>query len=70
MEIGRAEKDSLIDISHAERNYEMSGSMLQRFGRFSYGNHNAILRANLTEDLDALQQFVTVIQLGNESFVP
>ena len=52
------EDDGLIDISHAERNYEWAGSTQKQFVRFPHGNHNTIFRANLTEYLDALREFV------------
>lgn len=56
------ENDGLIDISHAERNHEWAGSAQKRFVRFSHGNHNTIFRANLTEYMDAVAEFVKGVQ--------
>lgn len=52
------ENDGLIDISHAERNYEWAGSIDKKLVRFPYGNHNTILPANAKEYLDAVRSFV------------
>jgi pimeloyl-ACP methyl ester carboxylesterase len=56
------EDDGLIDISHAERNYECAGSTQKQLLRFPHGNHNTILRANLSEYLAAVGEFVKSIQ--------
>ena len=52
------EDDGLIDISHAERNYQWAGSTQKQLVRFPFGNHNTILQANLKEYLDLLGDFV------------
>ncbi|MGE3777301.1 MAG: alpha/beta hydrolase [Pirellulaceae bacterium] len=41
-----AERDRLIDISHAERNLAWAGSRQKRLVRFPYGDHNSILAWN------------------------
>ena len=55
------EKDGLIDISHAERNFEWAGSEQKQLVRFPHGNHNTIFRANLTEYLEAVRSFVELV---------
>jgi alpha-beta hydrolase superfamily lysophospholipase len=61
------EDDGLIDISHAERNYEWAGSAQKKLIRFPFGNHNTILPANAKEYLDAVREFVRSIQLSDGS---
>ncbi len=56
------EDDGLIDISHAERNYEWVGSTQKQLVRFPHGNHNTILRANLTEYMATVGAFVKIVQ--------
>lgn len=56
------EDDGLIDISHAERNYEWAGSTQKQLVRFPNGNHNTILRANLTEYLATVNDFVKSVR--------
>ncbi|APZ93319.1 alpha/beta hydrolase [Fuerstiella marisgermanici] len=56
------EEDGLIDISHAERNYEWSGSSQKQLVRFPNGNHNTIFRANLTEYMNAVADFMRSVQ--------
>ncbi|MCA9069633.1 MAG: alpha/beta hydrolase [Planctomycetaceae bacterium] len=58
------ENDGLIDISHAERNYQWAGSIDKRLVRLTYGNHNTILFANAKEYLDAVGTFVKNITSG------
>lgn len=57
-----AEQDTLIDISHAERNYDWSASSSKRLVRFPSGDHNSILQANRIEYLKALKEFVNLVQ--------
>jgi alpha-beta hydrolase superfamily lysophospholipase len=52
------ENDGLIDISHAERNYEWSSSTQKRVVRFPKGNHNTIFRANMNPYISAVKEFV------------
>lgn len=52
------ENDGLIDISHAERNYEWSSSTQKRLMRFQKGNHNTIFRANMNQYIAAVKEFV------------
>jgi len=52
------ENDGLIDISHAERNFEWAGSTQKQLVRFPNGNHNTILPANVEEYLSTLKEFV------------
>ena len=56
------ENDGLIDISHAERNFEWAGSEQKKLVRFPFGNHNSILPANVQEYLDAVRSFVELVR--------
>lgn len=56
------EVDGLINMSHAERNFEWAGSTQKQFVRFPNGNHNTIFRANLTDYMDALKKFVDAVR--------
>ena len=56
------ENDGLIDISHAERNYEWAGSKQKRLVRFSKGNHNTIFQANMNKYVAAVKEFVEGLQ--------
>jgi len=53
-----AGNDSLIDISHAERNHEWAGGSQKRLLRFPQGDHNTIMARNETEYFEAIGQFV------------
>ena len=53
------EYDGLIDISHAERNYEWAASEQKRLLRFPFGNHNTIM--GMTGDTVGHAMFVTVL---------
>lgn len=53
-----AENDSLIEISHAERNFEWAGSEQKQFVRFPVGSHNSIFPANADKYLEAVKGFV------------
>ena len=57
------EDDGLIDISHAERNYEWAGSTQKQLVRLPNGNHNTILRANLKEYMATVGNFVKSVQM-------
>ena len=52
------EHDNLVDISHAERNYQWSASQQKKLVRFSDGDHNSIMEWNQREYFKALQDFV------------
>lgn len=54
------ENDGLIDISHAERNYEWAGSPIKKLIRFRSGNHNTIMRTNHRSYLEALADFINI----------
>lgn len=56
-----AEHDGLIDISHAERNYQWAATPQKRLLRFTAGNHNSILGRNLGEYFKALGEFAATI---------
>lgn len=56
------EKDGLIDISHAERNYKWAGSPQKRILRFAVGNHNTILGTNRNEYWAVVGSFVKTIR--------
>ncbi|MCA9123561.1 MAG: alpha/beta hydrolase [Planctomycetaceae bacterium] len=53
-----AERDGLIDISHAERNLEWAASTQKKLIRFARGDHNSIMAWNFDEYLKALADFV------------
>ena len=59
--IMHTERDGLVDISHAERNYRWSGSTHKRFIRFPSGTHNTIMAINQDAYWRALQEFVEFI---------
>ncbi len=52
------ENDGLIDISHAERNFEWAASTQKEFVRFPRGNHNTIFGMNHPEYLAAIRRMV------------
>ena len=52
------ERDGLVDISHAERNYKWSASSQKRLLRFPTGDHNSILERNRVEYFGAVREFV------------
>ena len=58
------ESDGLIDISHAERNFEWAGSEQKQLVRFPHGNHNTIFRSNLSEYLEAVRNFAELVRNG------
>jgi pimeloyl-ACP methyl ester carboxylesterase len=60
--IMHTENDGLIDISHAERNYQWAGSTQKRLLRFPVGNHNTIFGMNFQEYSAAVSDFVDAIQ--------
>lgn len=55
------ENDGLIDISHAERNYEWAGSAIKKLVRFRSGNHNTIMRANHRAYFETLGDFINIV---------
>lgn len=52
------ENDGLIDISHAERNYQWAGSKQKQLVKFPRGNHNTIFQANMSQYLVAVREFI------------
>lgn len=56
-----AEHDNLVDISHADRNYEWSASSQKRLLKFPVGDHNSILGWNREEYFQALREFVKTV---------
>lgn len=56
------EHDGLIDISHAERNYQWAGSSQKRLVRFPCGNHNTIFGMNMRKYVAAVADFAGAIQ--------
>jgi pimeloyl-ACP methyl ester carboxylesterase len=52
------ENDGLIDISHAERNYQWAGSIQKQLVKFPRGNHNTIFQANMNQYLAAVREFI------------
>ena len=57
------ENDGLVDISHAERNYQWAGSTKKQLLRFPVGNHNTIFGTNVQEYLAAMGDFAGVLQI-------
>jgi len=55
------ERDGLIDISHAERNYTWAASSQKHLLRFRFGDHNSIMGRNQTEYFEALRAFVKMV---------
>ena len=56
------ENDGLVDISHAERNYQWAGSTQKRLLRFPVGNHNTIFGMNVQEYMAAVDDFADAVQ--------
>lgn len=52
-----AEKDGLVDITHAERNLHWAGSQQKQLVRFPLGNHNTIFGVNAETYLEAIRSF-------------
>jgi pimeloyl-ACP methyl ester carboxylesterase len=53
-----AENDSLIEVSHATRNYQWAASSQKRVVRFPIGDHNSIMAWNQQEYFRAVAEFV------------
>ena len=60
--IMHTEDDGVIDISHAERNYQWAGSTQKWLLRFPLGNHNTIFGTNMKEYLAAVGDFADAIK--------
>lgn len=58
------EDDGLVDISHAERNFQWAASTSKRLVRFPAGNHNTILGRNTVEYFQALRDLVDHVRTG------
>lgn len=56
--IMHTENDGLIDISHAERNFEWAGSKQKSLVRFPKGNHNSIFPSNKKHYIAAVTEFI------------
>lgn len=56
------EHDHLVEISHAERNWNWSGSSRKRLVRFPYGDHNTIFRDNGPAYLQAIRELVVSLR--------
>lgn len=56
--------DSLVDISHAEKNLEWLASRQKKLIRFPYGDHNSILTCNHEKYLAAIDEFVKSLKIG------
>lgn len=65
-----AEQDDLINVSHAERNYQWSASSQKRLLRLPYGDHNSIMERNHKEYLNALREFAATVTGCSLSAVP
>ncbi|MDB5337612.1 MAG: putative esterase [Planctomycetaceae bacterium] len=63
--IMHTEQDGLIDISHAERNYQWAGSSQKELLRFPNGNHNTIMGQNYSEYFLALREFAKTVLAAN-----
>lgn len=56
-----AEQDHLVEVSHAERNYQWAASPQKRLVRLPLGDHNSILGQNQAQYFSALREFVNGI---------
>ena len=56
------ERDGLINISHAERNYNWAASSQKQLIRFPVGGHNTIMESNRDEYFNALRAFVKTVE--------
>jgi len=61
------EYDGMVDISHAERNYQWAGSSQKRLLRFPQGNHNSIFGINAHEYLTAMADFAATLGIQNSN---
>jgi pimeloyl-ACP methyl ester carboxylesterase len=54
------ENDGLVDISHAEQNFQWAASATEAktFVRFAMGDHNSILAVNQAEYFKAVREFI------------
>lgn len=57
------ERDGLVEISHAERNYKWAASLQKQLLRFPFGDHNSIMGRNREEYFKALRGFVRMIEV-------
>ncbi|MEM9491386.1 MAG: alpha/beta hydrolase [Myxococcota bacterium] len=53
-----ARDDDLIDVRHAEQNYEWAGGAAKELVLFERGGHNAIMAANWPEYIATIERFV------------
>lgn len=49
--------DNLVDITHADRNYEWAASPKKQLVKFPFGDHNSIMGRNQTAYFEALRDF-------------
>ena len=57
------EHDHLVEISHAERNYEWSASPQKTMIRFPVGDHNSIMEWTKPDYVKALRDFVNLVEV-------
>lgn len=62
-----AERDGLVDVSHAERNFRWAAGTNKRLIRFRSGDHNSILPANESAYFGALRDFVESLDRADET---
>ena len=60
-----AEHDRLVEISHAERNFQWSASLQKQFLRLPVGDHNTIMEWNRSDYFQGIRDFVKVVESGN-----
>jgi alpha-beta hydrolase superfamily lysophospholipase len=56
------ERDGLVDISHAERNFKWSGSSQKQLVRFPLGDHNSIMAWNQQEYFAEIREFADALR--------
>lgn len=64
--IMHAQRDSLVDVSHAQRNHQWSASRQKRLLLFPHGDHNSILAWNHDAYFDAIRSLVQTISRERE----
>lgn len=67
--IMHTEGDQMVDVSHAERNYQWVGASCKRLLRFVQGDHNSIMAWNQQEYFEAIERLVVAIHEWREGRV-
>jgi len=59
--IMHTEEDQMVDVSHAERNYQWVGASCKRLLRFVQGDHNSVMAWNQQEYFQAIERLAAAI---------